>query len=63
MAGDITSTIKSVNPHPFRIDVVKFDKNNFGMWRCEVLDVHQISKTLYGWRKNARLLLKRIGTR
>ena len=27
------------NPHPFRIDVVKFDgKNNFGMWRCEVMD-------------------------
>ena len=28
------------NPHPLRIDVVKFDdKNNFGMWRCEVMDV------------------------
>ena len=31
--------VKSVNPHPLRIDVVKFDdKNNFGMWRCEVMD-------------------------
>ena len=31
---------KSVNPHPLRIDVVKFDgKNNFGAWRCEVMDV------------------------
>ena len=30
--------IKS-NPHPLRIDVVKFnDKNNFDMWRCEVMD-------------------------
>ena len=27
------------NPHTLRIDVVKFDgKNNFGMWRCEVMD-------------------------
>jgi len=29
--------VKSVNLHPMKIDVVKFDgKNNFGMWRCEV---------------------------
>jgi len=40
MAGDGTSTVKFVNPHPLRIDVVKFDdKNNFGTWRCEVMDV------------------------
>ena len=33
MARESTS-----NPHPLRIDVVKFDgKNNFGMWRCEVM--------------------------
>ena len=39
MAGDSTSTMKSVNPHPLRFDVVKFDgKNNFGIWRCEVMD-------------------------
>jgi len=39
MPGDSTSTVKSVNPHPLKIDVVKFDgKNNFGMWRCEVMD-------------------------
>ena len=39
MAGESTSTVKSVNPHPLRIDVVKFDdKNNFDMWRCEVMD-------------------------
>ena len=39
MARDSTSTVKSVNPHPLRIKVVKFDgKNNFGMWRCEVMD-------------------------
>jgi len=39
MAGDNTSTVKSVNPYPLRIDVVKLDgKNNFGIWRCEVMD-------------------------
>jgi len=39
MARDSTSTVKSVNPHPLRINVVKFDgKNNFSMWRCEVMD-------------------------
>ena len=39
MTGDSISMVKSVNPHPLRIDVVKFDgKNNFGMWRCEVID-------------------------
>ena len=39
MAEDSTSAVKSVNSHPLRIDVVKFDdKNNFGMWRCEVMD-------------------------
>jgi len=31
--------MKSMNLHPLKIDVVKFDgKNNFGMWRCEVMD-------------------------
>jgi len=40
MAGDSTSTVKYVNPHPLKIDVVKFDgMNKFGMWRCEVMDV------------------------
>ena len=39
MAGESTSSVKSMNQHPLRIDVVKFDgKNNFGMWRCEVMD-------------------------
>ena len=37
MAEEIAS-VKTMNPHP-RIDVVKFnDTNNFGMWRCEVMD-------------------------
>jgi len=32
IAREGTSSEKSVNPHPLRIDVVKFDgKNNFGM--------------------------------
>jgi len=39
MAGEGTSSGKSMNPHPLRIDVVKFnDTNNFDMWRCEVMD-------------------------
>ena len=39
MAGEGTSSGKFVNPHPFRIDVVKFDgKNNYGMCRCKVTD-------------------------
>ena len=39
MAGESTSSVKSKNSHPLRIDMVKFDdKNNFGMWRCEVMD-------------------------
>ena len=39
MAGEGTSSVKSMNPHPLRIDVVKFNgTNNFGMWRCEVMD-------------------------
>jgi len=38
MAGESTSMEKSMNPHPLRIDVVKFNgTNNFGMWRCEVM--------------------------
>ena len=46
MARESTS-----NPHPLRIDVVKFDgKNNFDMWRCEVMDALTASNlgTLYG---------------
>ena len=39
MARDSTSTMKIMNPHPLKIDVVKFyGKNNFGMWRREVMD-------------------------
>ena len=39
MAGDSTSMVKIMNPYPLKIDVVKFNrKNNFGMWRCEVMD-------------------------
>ena len=67
MAGDSTSTVKSMNSHPLKIDVVKFDgKNNLGMWwRCEVMDALtvQILKTLYGWRKSVILLQKRIEIR
>jgi len=39
MAGDSTSMTKTMNSHPLKIDVVKFNgKNNFGMWRYEVMD-------------------------
>ena len=39
MARDSTSMVKIMNPHPLKIDAVKFDgKNNFEMWRCEVMD-------------------------
>ena len=39
MAGDSTSMTKIMNSHPLKINVVKFNgKNNFGMWRCEVID-------------------------
>ena len=37
MAEESTS-VRTMNPYP-RIDVVKFNgTNNFGMWRCEVID-------------------------
>ena len=66
MAGDSTSIVKSVNPHPLRIDVVKFDcKNNFGMWGCEVMDTLTTSnlKNTLRLEKKHETLLKRIGTR
>ena len=61
-----TCTVKSVNPHSLRIDVVKFDgKNNFGMWRCEVMDALMASnfEDTLRLEQSAILLLKRIGTR
>ena len=42
--GDSTSTMKSMNQYPLKIDVVKVDgKNNFDMWRCEVIDALTVS--------------------
>ena len=66
MAGNSTFTVTSVNPHPLRIDVVKFDgKNNFSMWRCEVMDALTASnlEDTLGWRRSAIQLLKKIGIR
>ena len=39
--GSSSFVVKNLqNYHLTRIDVVKFDgKNNFKLWRCEVLDV------------------------
>jgi len=66
MTGDSTSMMKFVNPHPLRIDMVKFDgKNNFDMWRCEVMDVlttSNLEDTLQ-LEKKTRLLLKKIEKR
>ena len=66
MAGDSTSTVKFMNPYSLKIDVVKFEgKNNFGMWRCEVMDAlttSNLEDTLQ-LKKSAILLLKKIGTR
>jgi len=40
MAGINQSVVKIVNIHQSKINMVKFDSmNNFGMWRCEVMDV------------------------
>ena len=40
--------MKSMNPHLMKIDVVKFDsRNNFGMWRCEVMDALTTSNIEY----------------
>ena len=51
--------MKSVNPHPLRIDVVKFDgKNNFGMWRCEMMD----ALTTSNLKNTLRLEKKRDST-
>ena len=37
MAGESLSMVKVT--HPMKIDMVKYDgKNNFMMWRCEVMD-------------------------
>ena len=63
MAGDSTSTVKSVNLHSLRIHVVKFDgKNNFGIWRCEVMDALAASNIEDTLRLD-KLLLKRVGAR
>ena len=54
MARESTS-----NPYPLRIDVVKFDgKNNFGMWRCEVMD----ALTTSNLKDTLRLEKKRTST-
>ena len=65
MAGESTSSVKSMNPYP-RIDVVKFDsKNNFDMWRCEVMDVLTVSNLENTQRleKKCDSTTKKIGTR
>ena len=63
MVRDSTFMVKFMNPHQLKIDVVKFDgKNNFEMWRCEVMDALMPSN-LEDTLRNPRLLLNKIGTR
>jgi len=39
MDGNSQPTMKIVNIHQLKINVVKFNgTNNFDMWRCEVMD-------------------------
>jgi len=39
MAKDNQSAVNNVNIDQSKIDVLKFDgTENFGMWRCEVMD-------------------------
>ena len=59
MAGEGTSLGKSMNSHSLRIDVVKVNgKNNFGMWRCEVMDALAASNL----KNTLRLEKKRAST-
>jgi len=40
MAKFSQSTVNTINIHQLKIDIVKFNSmNNFGMWRCKVMDV------------------------
>ena len=44
MAENSQSTVKIVNSHPSKIDMVNFDgMNNFSMLRCEVMDTSTTS--------------------
>ena len=44
MAGNSQTTVKTVNIHQSKIDVVKFDNmNNFGMWTCKLIDALKAS--------------------
>ena len=66
MAGDSTSMTKIMNLHQLKIDVIKFNgKNNFGIWRCEVMDVLTASnlEDTLRLKKSVILLLKKIGIR
>jgi len=66
MAKDSTSTVKSMNPHLLKIDIVKFDgKNNFDLWRCEVMDALTTSNLEDTLRleKKRDSFLKKSGTR
>ena len=66
MAGDSTSMAKIMNPHPLKINVVKFNgKDNFDIWRCEVMDALMASNLENTLRleKKPEAISEKIGTR
>jgi len=56
MAGNSQIAVKTVNIHQSKIEAVKFDGlNNFGMWRCDVMDVRTTSNLVDTLRLEERL--------
>jgi len=63
MAKINQSTVKIVNIHQSKIDVVKFDGINFGMWRCELmnaLSAQNLEDTLFT-RETSEDLREKLG--
>ena len=57
MAKVNQSTVKTVNIHQSKINVMKFDgTNNFDVWRCEVMDALNLKDTLLLQEKRAEVL-------
>jgi len=57
-------TVKTVNIHQSKIDVVKFDgTNNFDMWRCEVMYALTVIKlgSVFYMIRNQRRSWRKIG--
>jgi len=66
MARESQAAVKSMNPHPIKIDIIKVNgTNNFRMWRCEVMDALMASnlEDTLRLKKSQRRLLKGVGIR